>query len=440
MLTNTIRVRGIDDAAMAAPRARDSAGKAPGPIPTLAGHPIAHAGWRTLVLWALCTVITAAASRAATWHSVVCGADLRVTLHESTAPQPQSPPPLVIYLENLPAPRLGTESDAAILARLRSNGYLVAELDYGHASNARWPNLNRDIVALRESILRAGAFAGRAVDLAHVFIIPAGDDLKRDVIYYRGGRRVLGMDIIYPTRPASPVGALIEFSCDNQNRMGDYSLAACSDTLLEGAATEGFAVAMADHPVPPPYKGLDPMPDSAWKIKSAVRTLRAKGKSLGLSGRIIPVGFSRGSGMALMLLTAATHPEFEGHGEHPETDSSVQGGVVLSGRFTYLDLLPNDHMIPRYNAAWGTRAAHEDVWRAEGALDYLNRPTLPLFLSINCSEGQDAQHQMDLLRRRLDALHSSYEFHAETTPRGHKVPLDAAVLDPMLAYLRRRLN
>src|SRR6185312_10776297 len=102
-----------------------------------------------------------------------------------------------------------------------------------------------------------------------------------------------------------------------------------------------------------PYKGFDPMPDCAWKIKAAVRTLRAESAELGLNGRIVPAGFSRGSGMALMLATTNGRPEFENHGDHPELDSSVQGGVILSGRFTYLDLLPGDKMIPRYEKTWG---------------------------------------------------------------------------------------
>ena len=58
---------------------------------------------------------------------------------------------------------------------------------------------------------------------------------------------------------------------------------------------------------------------------------------------------------------------------------------MLSGRFTYLDLLPDDHMIPRYDKAWGDRTNHLDVWRAAGSLDYLTNATVPLFLSINCS-------------------------------------------------------
>jgi hypothetical protein len=235
---------------------------------------------------------------------------------------------------------------------------------------------------------------------------------------------------------------VLEFSCDNKDRMGNTSLSICSDTILDGATTEGFAVAMADHPVAAPYKGLDAMPDSGWKIKAAVRTLRAQSEKLGLNGRIVPVGFSRGSGMALMLVTTEGMTDFEGRGEHAAANlsSAVQGAVVMSGRFTYLDLLPTDAMLPRYAKAWGERAAAVDTWRRHGALDYLTKPTVPLFLTINITESPEALHQMEVLRKRLAALGSPFTYELDLDPRGHKVTLDSAILTAMQSYLRQRLD
>jgi len=201
-----------------------------------------------------------------------------------------------------------------------------------------------------------------------------------------------------------------------------------------------LAVAMADHPVKAPYKGLDPMPDCAWKIKAAVRTLRAEGAALGFNGKIAAVGFSRGSGMALMLATTKGMVEFEGHGESTNRTSDVQGAIVMSGRFTYLDLLPKDHMLPLYAKVWGDRTNHLETWRSEGALDYLQHATVPLFLSINCSEGPDAHHQMEVLRKRLAELGNDEIFMMEDQPRGHKVAVAPNILSAMNAYLKSCLN
>jgi hypothetical protein len=259
-----------------------------------------------------------AASASTTWPSPATGTPIPLEILEPTAPTGSSaspsasapaPLPVVFYLLHLPAPRVGTDSDAAILADLRATGHLVVTLDYAHDTHARWPQLNRDLAALREQLQKKTftALAGRALDPAHIFIVPAGHRLKRDVVFYSDSKRTLAIDLIYPSRPAKPVGTVLEFSCDNQDRFGNFSLNFCSDTILEAAATEGFAVAMADHPVAAPYAGFDAMPDSAWKIKAAVRTIRALAPELSLNHRIAPVGFSRGSGMALMLVTTAGH-------------------------------------------------------------------------------------------------------------------------------------
>jgi dienelactone hydrolase len=350
--------------------------------------------------------------------------------------------PVVFYLCNLASPRVGTVDDEILIRELRSSGHLVAIIDYAGHAQARVPFLNRDLAKLRDDVRAKKILSDHSIDQAHVFIVPAGSRLTRDLVFYRDGARALAMDIIAPANPKTPVGAVLEFSCENKDRMGNTSLSICSDTILDGAATEGFAVAMADHPVAAPYKGLDAMPDSAWKIKAAVRTLRAQSAKLGLNGRIVPVGFSRGSGMALMLVTTEGMAEFEGRGEHAASSlsSTVQGAVVMSGRFTYLDLRAEDAMLPRYAKAWGERATALDTWRRHGALDYLTRAAVPLFLTINVTESPDALHQMTVLRARLAMLGSAAAYALDRDPRGHKVTLDPAILTAMHAYLRERLN
>ena len=374
------------------------------------------------------------------WQSVTSGQPLEFTVRTPEEITNHQLLPVIIYLKNLAAPRVGTESDHAILHDFLTNGYLVVVLDFDHQPSARVPFINRDLGKLRDD-LRAKKFLDeQPLDDAHIYIVPEGCRLKRDVRFYPDARRPLAMDIIYPSQPKHPVGALLEFSCDNVNRMGNTSLSICCDTILDAEATEGFAVAMADHPVPPPYKGIDPMPDCARKTMAAVRTLRAAGASLGLNGKIVPVGFSRGSGMALMLVTTDGLREFDGHGEHPDVSSTVQGAIVMSGRFTYLDLLPDDRMLPRYASAWGDRTNHLEVWRQAGALDYLHHHTVPLFLTINCTEGPDALHQMTALRKRLAELGNDEIFMLDPEPRGHKVTLVPEILDAMNRYLKSRLN
>ncbi len=393
---------------------------------------------RKVLLFAL-SLLEVGTTHAGQWQSCVSGEVLEFKVHVPDN-QPTTSLPVVVYLQNLATARTGMERDEVILQDFRAEGNLVVTLNFANQTNARVPFINRDLGKLRDD-LRAKKLLGEyKLDEAHIFIVPEGCRLKRDVEFYRDGARVLAMDIIYPSKPKQPGSALIEFSCDNQNRFGNTSLSICSDTILDAFATEGFAVAMADHPVAAPYKGLDAMPDCARKIKAAVRTLRAEGATLGLSGKIAPIGFSRGSGMALMLVTTAGWAEFEGFGAYTNLSSAVQGAVVMSGRFTYLDLLPGDKMIPRYIKVWGEREAARDVWRHQGALDHLTRPTFPLFLTINCTEGPDALHQMEVLQNRLATLGNEFTFKMDNEPRGHKVTLEPGTLRAMNDYLKRQLN
>ncbi len=380
------------------------------------------------------------ASVRAAWQGGESGQVLALEIFEPDGAQTNRVLPAVFYLRNLASPRVGTESDDAILRDFRAEGFLVVTLDFVKHPQARSPLLNRTLGKLRDDLRAKKLLAQYKLDDARLFIVPEGCRLQRDVIYFKDAARTLAMDIIYPSKPAQPGGAVIEFSCDNQNRFGNTSLSICSDTLLDGLATEGFAVAMADHPVAAPYKGFDAMPECAWKIKAAVRTLRVEGGKLGLNGRIVPVGFSRGSGMALMLVTTEGLKEFEGHGENAAVSSNVQGAVVMSGRFTYLNLLPEDKMLPRYARTWGERDTNLEVWRRHGALDYLTNSTLPLFLTINCTEGPDALHQMKVLRQRLAELGSDEIFQLDREPRGHKVTLHPEILSAMNAYLKRQLR
>lgn len=403
------------------------------------GMPATHQTVRKFPLGLLLVFLGAA------WLCVPAQAWMSPALHREVAleihsmPSGAGPHPLAIYLRGLAAPRVGTVDDATLLAELRAQGFIVATLDYGGAREARWPRLNLDLVALRTQLHRRALWRDQPIDPAAIYLVPAGCRVRRGVEFFRDGDRRLALDLIYPAAPRAPVGALLEFSCDNLNRMGNFSLQFCTDSILEAAASEGFAVAMADHPVAAPYEGFDPLPDSAHKVKAAVRTLRAQSAELGLNGRIVTVGFSRGSGMALLAAATVGRQDMEHGGAHLGVDSTVQGAVVLSGRFTYLDLLPSDLMIPRYVAAWGERRANAEVWRSQGALDQAPGPNVPLFLSINLSEAPEALHQMEVLRTQLTARGVPFDYHPENEPRGHRMPLDEGVLRAMLQYFRQRL-
>jgi len=86
----------------------------------------------------------------------------------------KSPLSVVFYLQNLAAPRVGTERDASILQDFREAGYLVVAVDYAKSTNARIPFINRDLGKLRDDVRAKKLLGEFNVDMAHVFIRAGG--------------------------------------------------------------------------------------------------------------------------------------------------------------------------------------------------------------------------------------------------------------------------
>ena len=420
---------------------------------------------KTIILWPLALIsVTHALSQPtettlSAWSSEATGTAIARTAILPEGADPGAEHDTVIYLLNLSSPRVGTDSDADIIDSFLAEGMLVVTMDYAEHARARVPFLNRDLFNIRDQILNdqgdgvATRFpVGYDMDAAHIFIVPTGCRLLRNVAYYDNGQQ-WGMDIIYPANPVIPVGSLVQFSADNANRMGNFSMAFTHDTILSGQASEGFAAAMADHPVRGGYSGLDPMPQSAQVVRAAVRAMRAQSEALKLNGRVATMGFSRGSGVALMGVTTqgledwryyisrtnyVTVPDSTiNRGTYPDESPEVQGAVIMSGRFTYVDLLPNDPNMSRYIDNWGPLEANYELWEYQGAIDFLTEdPGYPLFLTIN-KDDEHAHHQMDVLQERLDTLGVAYSFYEDTEePLAHRMPLVHSILNEMNRYLR----
>jgi acetyl esterase/lipase len=262
------------------------------------------------------------------------------------------------------------------------------------------------------------------VDFGRIYILAEGFRLKRDVEFARDGNRVLAMDVMYPSKPGKPVPALLEITCDNVDRMGASSLLFCRDTLLEGGEAAGFAVAMIDHPVPPPYKGIDdPMPQCVDRVKAAAKTLRELAFELGMNGKIGAIGFSRGAPFAAILA---------GQGD-------VQAALVHGNRFDYLDLLPNDPMLARFEKAWGKREANRDHWAIHGASRYLTKNAAPMFLNTSAAESPEYRDGLTKFAKRLDEAGIEHVYQVDPDDRGHRVSTDPKTLSAVYDFFRKHL-
>ena len=399
--------------------------------------------WAIAALVGLGVARTSAAADGIRWDSATVGGPLPGRVIEPAKPA-AGPQPTVIYLTNLSVPRLGTEPDGPILADLAKDGYLVLRLDYGHSPRAVSPRLNADVLKLRQDLAAKShpLLEGRHIDPAHVYILVEGFRLERDVEFCRDAKRTLALDVMYPSHPAHPVPALLEYTCDNKDRMGNASLVFCHDTLVEGGEAAGFATVMADHPVDPPYKGMDdPMPDVVERAKAAVRTLRSLAPRLDLNGRIGVIGFSRGGPIAAMVAVTPDRPDLDKLGGAQGTSSAVQAALVHGNRYDYTNLDPADPMYKRFQKAWGPTDAPK--WLAHGAAFYLPKDGAgvpPMFMDTSNAESKEYQGGLAKWDADLTAAHVEHHRQTEADGRGHKVSTDPAVLSAIYAFFHQHLT
>jgi dienelactone hydrolase len=282
------------------------------------------------------------------------------------------------------------------------------------------PKLNADILAIREAITKKALLGDQKVDLNHLYIVAEGFRLKRDVEFARDGDRVLAMDLFYPADPAKPVAVIGEITCDNANRMGAGSMVFCRDSLIEGAQCAGFAAAMIDHPVRPPYKGIDdPMPESRDRAEAAVAKLREQG-----FGKVGVIGFSRGAPFAAMLAA----------------DRTADAALVHGNRFDYLALESDDPMLARFTKAWGDPKTNADRWASHGTIPLLTKQSSPMFLNTSDAESKEYRHGLEQLDQSLTKLGVEHAYQVDNDGRGHRMTQDPKTLDAIYSFFHKHLD
>lgn len=381
-----------------------------------------------LAIHLLAMVGCASAQSEMRWQSDALGREvsIRVSLPKGATTRPASVPGVVV-LRNL---------GASPMPRAAFEGAAVIDIDYQRDPNASVDALTKDLLKFRADLKQKTLTLDPSIDINRLWILPEGYGLLRDVTFYQTDQNAWQLDIAYPLSPKAPVTTLMEITCDNANRMGNFSLVFCRDTLVEGALLRGFAAAMIDHPVPAPYKGLDdPMPDLIYRLKSAVRTIRAQSDSLNLDGRIAAMGFSRGGPMAAFLAVTNGRAEFEVGGEHLGTSSDIQAALVHGNRYDYSTLAEDDPMLARFEKAWGPKRENETRWLAHGAIYYLRESAAPMFL--NTSDAESAEYRRGLQRLHEVLLEKGIEHvcQVDTDGRGHQVSTDSSTLSRVYQFL-----
>lgn len=433
------------------------------------------------LLLSLCLAVNVAMAATGKWSSTVTGTSLDYTASSPTgtaAKDGNGKPMTVVYLENLGFQKIGRNSNADDVAWLRSQGYQVVELDYAHHERAVSPGLNKDIIAINSS-LQSGKFCGQTCSPSRSYILMEGYRLCRDIAYYLDDPKVynypdsyantagdsLYLDLVYPANPAEPVPVLVTFSYSNsyatnkhQRMYLPYFWGAFNDSFVEGASAVGFAWAVCDHPKycdwgQGKYTGgtnkslaaIEVNPDAVRKVKSAIRTVRGVGRSLGLNGDVAVTGFSRGSTAAALAVGDGQVEAFEdaSRGRFAEESSLVQCALLGPGMFDYEHALSTANEYTRMKTY--VQATPTTSWEQQGALATIvgsgSAPTL-FFHNTNdfyADKNKNSQGlyatQAALMKARLDEVGVVTETLTGYST-GHAVPQDEADLLRLYDFLQ----
>lgn len=427
---------------------------------------------KLLLLLAAILPFTAFAGKG-TWKSVTLNTDIRYTTTEAKKPalDKKGKRMTVVYLKNLACEKVGQNSNKKDVNWLLKQGYCVIELDYGKHANAVSPLINKDIIAIN-SEMRNGTFCGIAdISQDRAYILFEGYRILRDVSYHLDDKEVynmaagndsLYMDIVYPANPKRPVPTILSFSYSNSyygnthKRMFlPYHWAAFNDSFVQGAPAVGCAWAIADHPKycdwgNGKYKGgpnkslgsIEIADDAARKVRSAIRTVRGIGRTVGLGHDIAIYGFSRGSTAGSLAIGDKPFEEWtqRERGRCPNEAAYIQAAFLGPGVFDY-NLMPKDSREYKNMAAYcNSTADPKATWKRQGgALTVKTNRAAPTFLFYNSDDDPNYGIQMDNIIRSFKAKGIAHEV-LKDYGKGHSVPQSTEDLQRMYSFLLRHIS
>lgn len=463
-------------------------------ISLLKNHPAFNARFNVTfmsLVTLMCMVSFQLFAETGTWPSSVTDSEITFTItdSENQALDRSGEKITVVYLENLGFDKIGGNTNEEDVTWLLSQGYRVIELDYSGNENAVSPTINEDIIAINDQI-NSGAFCGLSdCSTYRSYILFEGYRIARDVSYFKndptvynwpspnGPKDSLYLDIVYPANTKKEVPLVLSFSYSNSyyekstnNKRHfrlflGYTLALFDDSFLEGAPASGMAWAIADHPKycdwgqgrpsdgdDKVYASYEVNPDAAQKVKSAIRTIRAAGDTLGLSGRIGIYGFSRGSDAGSMAIGDRTVDEFENAGINIGVNDDIQAAALGSGVFDFTQIYNttddgDGNLEAKCPLAWGPLEDNYNLWETMGSA-YLveTSASAPVLFFYNTDDAPYYQDQIAQLKSKLESLDVPVSTitdygngFGDPTNNSHGVPKDSASLATMYDFFNAYL-
>jgi hypothetical protein len=258
-------------------------------------------------------------AHAMSWESPLLGKSIScaVRLPDSDAKKK----PVVVYMKNLPAPRLGELDDEMLLQEFLDQGMMVIEVDYKDDPRAVAPELLPEIDHWYGHLFKT---KDHPVDADWIYILPAGYTIDRKVRICKIGNRPVDMDVIHPSGRTAPVPLMLQITSTKDpgkwiNQRAYY---------IYGLMTTGYAGAIMD------WNGGDRVSPRGrvFPEKQAARLLRANAKKWNLSGKLGVTGHSKGSSRAAAA-AFVNEPQWEDDpGSHVGQSARFQVALLSAGQ------------------------------------------------------------------------------------------------------------
>ncbi len=328
-----------------------------------------------------------------TWESPLLGRSLSCALHRPDSGLAKHP--AVVYLKNLPSPRLGQLDDETLIQQFIRRGMMVFEVDYENDLRAAAPELLPEIDRWYGYLFEA---EDHPVDKDWIYIVPEGYTIDRKIEICEMKGRLVGMDVIYPSGQTDPVPLMLQITSTKErgkwiNQRAYY---------IYGLLTTGYAGAIMD------WNGTGPGATPGGDVfpeKRAARLLRARARNWNLSGRIGVTGHSKGSGRAGKAALINEGNWEADRGPYAEKSDRFQVALLSAGQHAPEFLIEDGFHKP-------IRQSKDELARVS-SLTYVTPDDPPVFLSVGELDREFRVKQMKRVAARCDEVGVTYRLFVQ---------------------------
>ncbi len=324
------------------------------------------------------------------WESSLLGRNIVYTVYSPDTSSAKKP--VVIYLKNLPTPRIGRAPDEKLVKNFLNGGMTVFVVDYEKDPGAVIPGLMSDIDSLYKF---AGNSAAYSIDKDWIYIIPEGYTIDRKIEICQFQQKPVEMDLIYPSEAKIPVPVMLQVTSVSKrgkwlNRRSCY---------VYGLLTTGYAGAIMDWNQ---RIGITPRGD-IFPEKRALRLLRGRAEEWNLSGKVGITGHSKGGTRAAMSAVINKNELEADPGPYAGESSRFQVALISAGRHAREFLVADGC---KDTSSRGLAVAEQ---RATSSITFVTRDDPALFLSVGELDTYRTE-QMKRMAKRCEEVGLEFRF------------------------------